>query len=389
MAKKTTEKPTKIERIDDLASDVLSIINKKFKEYPNAAEFLSAANMIQSWCPTGCDILDLSISNRPHGGLGFGTVVELSGLEGSGKSLLAAHILTECQKMGGLAVLFDTEKAVGMLDFYVSVGLDPEKVIYTDKLRALEEIYEAVEMIIEKTIASDKDKPVVIVIDSVMGASTLAELEADYEKDGYATTKAIVNSKAMRKIPSLIAGRKILLVLINQLRANMNAIGFGADKWSTSGGQAIPFTASTRLRLSKLGQIKGKINGIDTAIGERIQVQVVKNRLGPPRRKITFDVRYDSGIDNYGSWLTCLKELGAIGQSGSSYTYKFVDEETGEEITKKFQSKDFKALLTENPELKERIYKQICDEYIMKYDMGEDEEELGIDDIELEVTNED
>lgn len=384
MAKKKIEE-TKSEQIDTLASDVLAIINKKFKDFPNAVGFLSNANLITHWCPTGCDILDLAISNRSNGGLGYGTVVEMSGLEGSGKSLLAAHILTECQKQGGLAVLFDTEKAVGMLDFYCSVGLDPAKILYTDKLRALEEIYATIEMIIEKSITTDPSKPVVIVVDSVMGASTLKELEADYEKEGYATSKAIVNSKAMRKIPSLIAGRKILIILINQLRANMNAIGFGADPWSTSGGQAIPFTASVRLRLKKMGQIKGKINGIETAIGERIQVQIVKNRLGPPRRKVTFDIRYESGIDNYGSWLTTLKELGAISQSGSSYSYKYVIEDTGEEITKKFQSKDFKRLLEETPGLKETIYQQICDAYIMKYDL--EDGELGIDDIELDESN--
>lgn len=325
-------------------------------------------------------IVDITVEHPEHCYFGNGMLNH-----NSGKSLLAAHILTECQKMGGLAVLFDTEKAVGMLDFYCSVGLDPNRLIYTDKLRALEEIYQTIEMIIEKSISSDKDKPVVIVVDSVMGASTLKELEADYEKDGYATTKAIVNSKAMRKLPSLIVGRKILIVLINQLRANMNAIGFGADPWSVSGGQAIPFTASVRLRTKKVGQIKGKINGIETAIGERIQVQIVKNRLGPPRRKVVFDIRYESGIDNYGSWLTTLKELGCLRQSGSQYSYTFIDEETGEEVTKKFQSKEFKKLLEETPGLKETIYQQICDAYIMKYDLGDTE--LGIDDVELETND--
>lgn len=387
MAKR--ESPTKAEQSNNLADDIISVINKSFKDLPGAATFLSDANLITDWLPTGCDILDLSISNRPNGGLGYGTVVEISGLEGSGKSLLAAHALTQCQKQGGLAVLFDTEKAVGMLDFYQSIGLDPSKTIYTDKIRTLEEIYESIEKIIIKSIASDKEKPLAIVVDSVMGASTLAEIEADYEKDGYATTKAIVNSKAMRKIPSLIAGRKIILILINQLRANVSAVGFGADKWTTSGGQAIPFTASTRLRTKKVGQIKGNINGVDAAIGERIEVQVVKNRLGPPRRKVTFDIRYDSGIDNYGSWLTALKELGAIGQSGAFYSYKFVDEETGEEITKRFQSKDFKKLMEDNPELRSRIYGQICDSFIMLYKKNEqqdtsEEHELGIDDIEIE-----
>lgn len=388
---KQKQSTTKAEQVNDLAEDILATINKSFKDLPGAVSYLSDANLITHWLPTGCDILDLIISNRPNAGLGYGTVVEISGLEGSGKSLLAAHALTECQKQGGLAVLFDTEKAIGMLDFYQSIGLDPSKTIYTDKIRTLEEIYDAIEKIIIKGIASNKDRPIAIVVDSVMGASTLAELEADYEKDGYATTKSIVNSKAMRKIPSLIAGQKIILILINQLRANVSAVGFGADKWTTSGGQAIPFTASTRLRLKKLGQIKGKINDVETSIGERIEVTVTKSRLGPPRRKTVFDVRYDSGIDNYGSWLTALKELGAIGQSGSSYSYKFVDEETGEEITKKFQSKDFKKLMEENPELRQRIYDQICDAFVMLYKKNEDtndefDVELGIDDIKLEPT---
>lgn len=379
MAKKKLEKS---EQLDVLASDVLSIINKKFKEFPNAIGFLSNANLVTDWCSTGCDILDLAISNRPHGGLGYGTIVEMSGLEGSGKSLLAAHILAECQKQGGLAVLFDTEKAVGMLDFYCSVGLKPDQILYTDKLRALEEIYTSIEAMIEKSILIDPDRPLVIVVDSVMGASTLKELEADYEKEGYATGKAIINSKAMRKLPSLIAGRKILIILINQLRANMNAIGFGADPWQTSGGQSIPFTASVRLRLKKMGQIKGTINGTETAVGEKIQVQIVKNRLGPPRRKVTFDVRYESGIDNYGSWLTALKDLGCLKQSGAYYSYEYVDSDSGELIVKKFQSKDFKNLIENTPGLKETIYEQICEAYIMKYDLGDDQ--LGIDDVYLD-----
>ena len=239
------------------------------------------------------------------------------------------------------------------------------------------------ENIIEKYIVSNSDAPMVIVVDSVMGATTLKELEEDYQQKGYATGKAIVNTLALRRFPSLLNHRQILLVLINQLRANMSAVGFGSDPYQVTGGTAIPFTASVRLRFKKMGQIKGKINGIETSIGERIQVQTVKNRVGPPRRKVTYDIRYDSGIDNYGSWLTALKELGALSQSGSSYRYKYIDGETGEEISVKFQSKDFKKLLTDNPELKQVIYEQICEAYIMKYEIGDDE--IGIDDVTLDT----
>jgi len=378
---------TKSDQIDILANDVLSIINKQFKDHPDAMTFLKDANMVTDWFSTGCDILDLAISNRPGGGLPGAKVIEFNGLEGSGKSLCAAHVMAECQKKGGLAVLYDIEGAVGVLDFYQSIGLNTDKLLYIDKLRTLEEVYSSMESIIGKTIAGNKDIPLVIVLDSVTGATTIKELEEDYEKKGFATEKAKVNSGAMRRIPTMINGRKILIILIQQLRANMSAVGFGADPWTTINGVAIPYTASVRLRFKKVGQIKGKINGIDSAIGERIQVQIVKNRVGPPRRKVVFDIRYESGIDNYGSWLTTLKDLGALSQSGSSYGYKYIDESTGEEITKKFQSKDFKKLLMETPGLKEMIYQQICDAYIMKYDTGE-EEEIGIDDVTLDTGSE-
>lgn len=335
---------------------------------------MSCANMVNGWISTGSDILDLAISNIPNGGIPLGYISEISGLPGSSKSLLAAHILANCQKNEGLAVLFDTEKAVGMLDFYKSVGLNPEKVIYSDSIRTLEEIYDAIERIIEKTHEFSKTKPVVIVVDSVMGASTKAELESDYAKEGYATAKALINSKAMRKLPSLLAGKKIALVLINQLRVNMNA-GFGGDPYQVAGGNAIPFTASVRMRTKVVSRSNKNKEG------ETVEVQIVKNRFGPPRKKVQFDIFYDSGIDNYGSWLTCLKDFGVLRSAGSlGYAYDFIDVETGELITKKFKEEDFEQLLNDTPGLRDVIYGQICEAYIMKYDIH--------DDVELETSNE-
>lgn len=380
---KEPKSETKSDQIDILANDVLSIINKQFKDLPNAAGFLSNANMITSWISTGCDILDLAISNRPHGGVALGAITEISGLPGSSKSLIAAHILANCQKKGGLAVLFDTEKAVGMLDFYRSIGLDPSRTIYTDAIRTLEEIYESIEKIITKNIESKSTRPLVIVVDSVMGASTKAELEADYAKDGYATTKAIINSKAMRKLPSLIAGRDIAIILINQLRVNMNA-GFGGDPYQVSGGNAIPFSASTRLRTKVVSKSSKNMDG------ETVEVAIVKNRFGPPRKKVIFDIYYDSGIDNYGSWLTALKDLGVLRSAGSlGFAYDYIDEESGELITKKFKDVDFEQLLNENPPIKEMIYNQICEAYIMKYDFSNIiSDETISDDVSLDIESE-
>lgn len=379
MAKK--DKNSLLAESDNLADDVVGIVNKVFKD-ASSATYLRDANIIDSWCSSGCDVLDLAICNRPNGGFGYGTVVEFFGHEGSGKSLLAAHVMSECQKDGGIAVLYDTEKAVGMLDFYKAVGLDIDKTVYIQNLRALEEIYDSMEKIIEHTIAKSPKQKLVIVVDSVMGASTLAEIEGSYGKEGYATHKSIINSKAMRKIFSLMTGGKnILVILINQIRDNVSAVMF-QEKHITSGGKAIAFAASVRVKLTRVGPINTTIDGNKVTIGDQVEAKIVKNRLSRPGRRVVLNILYDSGIDRYGNWLTLLKALDCVKQAGAYYSYEYVDTFTGEIVTKRFQSKDFKKLLLENPDLKQTIYNQICESYIMKYNVSP---EIGIDDMVIET----
>jgi recombination protein RecA len=367
MAKKKSEE-TKNEQMDSLAEDVMAVVNKKFKDIPNSLVYMSNANLVTDWVSTGSSILDLAISNRPNGGLGYGIICEIFGPSASSKSLIAAHVLANTQKQGGLAVLFDTENAVGMLDFYRSFGLDVERAIYSDKLRALEEIFTTIAIIIERQIAAGEDKPVTIVVDSVMGATTLAELEADYAKEGWATGKSIILSQAMRKITSLMVGRKILIIFINQVRSKLG-VQFG-DNTTTSGGFAIGFHSSVRLK-TKLEQKLYYPNTKDE-YGNTVKVTVIKNRLGPPGRSAKFDITYESGIDDMSSWLEALKDFGFLKQSGAWYSYESVDRETGEQKIHKFLAKDFKKLVNEVPGMRETIYDQICSAYIMKYNIGDD-----------------
>ena len=106
---------------------------------------------------------------------------------------------------------------------------------------------------------------------------------------------------------------------------------------------------------------------------------MIKNRLGPPMRTAEFPLYFDKGIDNYGSWLTVMKEHKICKVGGSWYTLPQVDTETGELIKEhKFQSKDFETLMLENSELKDYCYERICEACILKYDS----KELGIDDVE-------
>ena len=345
----------------DLADILADTLNKQAKDQ-KVAFFLDsdeAPTNVEGWISTGTAMLDVAVSNRPYGGLPVGRITEITGLEQSGKSLLAAHLLAETQKQGGVAVLIDTETAVSR-EFLDAIGVDVSKLLYVSA-DSVEQIFDYCETIIEKVRTADRDKLVTIVVDSVAAASTKNELAADYNKDGYATDKAIIISKAMRKITNMIGRQKITLVFTNQLRQKMGVM-FG-DPWTTSGGKALAFHSSVRIRLKNMGQIKTKVNGKDRTVGIKVRAQIGKNRMGPPLRAADFEIYFERGIDNYGSWLGVMKENKLVKQAGAWYEY--VDIETGEVF--KFQSKDFIPLMEEKEEVREQIYKRICEATILQY----------------------
>ena len=369
---------TKSEQRDALATELASNLNKKFKATGfKAAYFLDgdtdAPSEVRGWVGSGASMLDLAIANRPGGGFPVGRISEVTGLEASGKSLLAAHALANCQKQGGLAVYIDTENAVSR-EFLEAIGLDLEKMLYVP-LETIEDIFEAIANITESVRKSSKDRLVTIVVDSVMGASTKIEMAKEFDKDGYATSKAIILSKGMRKLTNMIGREKICLIFTNQLRTRLG-VAFG-DPYTTSGGKAIPFHASVRLRLKSVGQIKVKKDGVDQTIGIKTRCQVVKNRMGPPLKTIDYDIYFESGIDDKGGWLNVMKTHKLVSTSGAWYTYTRLD---GSAV--KFLSKDFESKLEEVAGLKDEIYQAICDACILKYKPGED---IGIDDIEIET----
>ena len=353
---------------DELAGVLAETLNKQFKDM-KVAYFLDGSDTtptdIKDFVSTGSTMLDLAISNKPNGGIAVGRITELNGLESSGKSLLGAHILAETQKKGGVAVYIDTETSVST-EFLGAIGVDVESMLYLH-LETVEDIFSAIEEIVAKVRESDKDRLVTILVDSLAAATTKVELEADFDKDGWATAKAIIISKAMRKITQMIGRQKIALVFTNQLRQKLGVM-FG-DPWTTSGGKALPFHASTRIRLKNIGQIKDTKKN---TIGIKMRAQVIKNRLGPPMRHADFELYFETGIDDDGSWLHVMKDHNLVKQAGAWYTLKYGDDEI------KFQSKDWSEKL-EDTEFKEYCYNMICEKVILKY-----EKNFGIDDVVVE-----
>jgi len=348
------ESPQRDELVELLANE----LNKANKDGGKIAYFLDEQETpadISDWISTGSSMLDLAISNRPHGGLPVGKMVELNGLEGTGKSLVSAHICAETQRKGGVAVVLDTENAAAP-EFWKSLGVDLKNLLYV-QTDTVEDIFEKMEQMIGIVRKSSKDRILTLIIDSVAAASTKAELESDHGKDGFATGKSIIISKAMRKITNMIGRQKVLTVFTNQLRQNLNAMAFG-DKYVVSGGKALAYHCSVRVRLNNTGKLKKG----EEIIGNECKAVVVKNRMGPPQRQANFDIYFDSGIADYSSWIKVLKENNIIKQGGAYYTYKKDD---GSEW--KFQSKDFVSAMQTDQSLKEEVYLKICESVIMKY----------------------
>jgi len=342
---------------DQLATFLQKALNDRQKDGQKVAYFLDEKedpSNISEWISTGNTLLDLAICNRPDAGLPVGRITEINGLESSGKSLLCAHIIAETQKKGGFAVMLDPEYAAAP-DFWTAIGVNVKNLVYIPSDH-LEGMLFNLETTIGELRKEYPDRLVSIITDSIASVPTKKELEGDYEVAGYGGDKSKVLSLAMRKLNGLIARQRICAVFTNQLRQNMKAMAFG-DQYTEPGGLAFRFAASVRIRMKNIGRIT---NSKKVVIGRTIQAQVTKTRFGPTFRTATFDIHYDSGIQNLQSWLDYMKDNGLVTGTKAGYTFKMCNNEI-------IKADDFVRLCSEDPSFKETVYKAICDDYIMKY----------------------
>ena len=286
----------------------------------------------------------------------------------SGKSLLCVHMIKDIQRQGGIAVYFDTEAATSP-EFWEKLGVDPDRLISVE-MECIEDIYGTIDEIILSIREKYENKPILIIIDSITSASSKATIESEtHELKGYATHKARVNSSSLKMIANNIAKQKVALVITSQLRQKLGASLFEDPYITSSGGVALSFYASLRLRLRSSGKIKEVIDGVEHVVGVKAAVTVTKSRFGTMHNQSKFNIYFSSGVENVGSWLEELKKYKLVNGGGAGYFKIDIINKDGEIIAEDhpFRSdKGFKEMLIEHPDWKDHLLHMIKEKIVMK-----------------------
>lgn len=282
---------------------------------------------------TGSISLDVALG---IGGIPRGRVVEIFGPEASGKTTLGLHLIAEAQKLGGIAAFIDAEHALDPV-YAKKLGVNIDDLLLSQPDTG-EQALEIADLLIRSGAVD------VIVIDSVAALVPRAEIEGEMG-DSHVGLQARLMSQALRKLTATISRSKTVTVFINQLREKIG-IMFGNPE-TTPGGRALKFYASVRLDIRKTDLIKSG----EEAIGNRVKVKVVKNKVAPPFKSAEFDIIYGTGISKLGELIDIGADMGIIQKSGTWFSYKEERLGQGKENVREF--------LSENLDIAEQIEREI------------------------------
>lgn len=357
---------------DDFSQELIRQLNKEHGS--NIAFNLAtddAPTEIKRWISSGSEQLNYIIGNRRDGGWAEGRIVEIQAQPGLGKSHICFAAARSVQQMGGIVVYVDTENATN-IDNLTDLGIDISKKFVFVQTACTEEILGVIESTINKARSMTKDVPVIVIWDSVSQSSPRAELEGTYDQNTIGL-QARVLSKGMRKIANVIANQKVLLMLVSQQRTKIGVM-YG-DPTTTSGGMAIPYSSSTRIKLIGGKHLEDKDGNV---IGIEVTAKTIKNKVARPFRECTFQIHFGVGIKEHENVFDFLRQhcekfgeaqVGdnkvSVEGTGAWKTFRVTGPRNAIVVEKKFVKSNFDEILY-NKEYRPYINGLMDAAYIMK-----------------------
>ena len=270
------------------------------------------------------------------GGYPRGRIIEIYGPESSGKTTLALQAISEIQKKGGKAAYIDAENAIDPT-YAKNLGVQIDDLILSQPDSG-EQALEIAELLI-KSGAID-----LLVVDSVAALVPQAELDG-IMSDSSMGLQARLMSKAMRKLSGVMNKSKCTVIFINQLREKIGVV-YGNPE-TTTGGRALKFYASIRIEVRKGEAIK---QGTDI-IGNKVNVKIVKNKVAPPFKTATIEIRYGEGVSRVSEIIDLAVQYDIIEKSGAWFSYN------GEKIGQ--GRENVRLFLNSHPDVYDQIDQQI------------------------------
>src|SRR5918997_322949 len=327
MALTDTEKAAKAR--NDALQGALTQIEREFGKGTIMRMGDPGAQVKVNAIPTGALSLDLALG---IGGMPRGRIVELFGPESSGKTTLVYHLLAEAQKLGGICAFIDAEHAMDPL-YAREIGLDIDELLVSQPDYG-EQALEICDMLVRSGAVD------VVAIDSVAALTPRSELEGQMG-DQTVGLQARMMSQAMRKLAGNLNRTQTLCIFTNQIREKVGVM-FGSPE-TQPGARALKFYSSQRLDIRRIETLK---EGTE-AVGNRVRVKVVKNKVAPPFRQAEFDIEFGKGISSSGCLLDLGLEHNVVTKSGSFFSYG--NERIGQ------GRGNAKAFLDEHPEIAKEI----------------------------------
>ncbi len=279
------------------------------------------------------------------GGLPRGRVVEIYGPESSGKTTLALQVVASAQKLGGVAAFVDAEHALDPV-YARALGVNMDDLLVSQPDNG-EQALEIADTLVRSASVD------VVVVDSVAALTPRAEIEGEMG-DQLPGLQARLMSQALRKLTGNIKRSNTMVIFINQLRMKIGIMMPGQNPETTTGGNALKFYATIRLDIRRIGAVKKG----DEIIGNETKVKVVKNKLAPPFKIVTFEILYGEGISREGELIDLGVEHNLIEKSGAWFAHK------GEKIG---QGKDnARIYLKEHPDLAQKLEQQLREKLMPK-----------------------
>lgn len=332
MAKKSTEQITKISDLEGKNKAIEAVRLQIDKEFGKGSlmKMGDKLDMEIDTIPSGSILLDEALG---VGGYPRGRIIEIYGPESSGKTTLALHAIAEAQKAGGIAAFVDAEHALDPV-YAKNLGVNIDE-LWVSQPDTGEQALEIAESLVRSGSVD------IIIVDSVAALTPRAEIEGEMG-DSHVGLQARLMSQALRKLTSIIAKSNTCLVFINQIRMKIGVM-FGNPE-TTTGGNALKFYSSLRIEVRKIETMS---KGAEDAVGNRVRVKLVKNKVAPPFRKVELEIIFGKGLSGEASLIDGGLKYNLLDKSGSWYSYKDQRIGQGRENVKQF--------LIEHPE----IYKEL------------------------------